>query len=134
MRIIPYTQEELKELFKYDRWGGQLSWRDTKYKRKRNVGGKQCGRWVATLKGKSYFVDKLIWKWMTGDDVPAIDHINGDFCDDRWCNLKLAVDNSWIIKLEERNRAKKRFLKNVERMRKEYVELEAQGVDTRIGV
>ena len=134
MRIIPYTQEELKELFKYDRWGGQLSWRDTKGKHKHNVGYRTKKRWIVELKGKSYSLDKVIWKWMTGDDVPAIEHLNSDFHDDRWCNLKLAPDRSWIFELEARNQAKKRFLKNVERMRKEYVELEAQGVDTRIGV
>jgi len=49
------------------------------------------------VNGKSYLAHRLIWKYVTGDDPVAIDHINGLRGDNRLVNLRAvdATQNAW---------------------------------------
>ena len=57
------------------------------------------------VKGISYGVHRLIWKWHHGTEPSLIDHINGDRSDNRIENLREATarQNAW-------NRKQKRTL------------------------
>jgi len=57
------------------------------------------------VKGISYGVHRLIWKWHHGTEPSLIDHINGDRSDNRIENLREATvrQNAW-------NRKRKRAL------------------------
>ena len=78
------TQEELKSLYDYDPETGIL----TSKKYSKPVGYKNPnGDGLKTRLGR---VHRLIWVWMTGDELgtDVIDHINGDTCDNQWSNLR----------------------------------------------
>jgi len=78
------SQAELKALYDYDletgiltskRWGKPVGVTDSKRQGLRTRFGR---------------IHRLIWVWMTGDDLgtDVIDHINGDPYDNRWINLR----------------------------------------------
>lgn len=77
---IPYSQQELKELLDYNAETGILSWRKSW---RRRVAGAEAGYYglnykYVGLKGRDYFVHRVIWKWMTGEDPKVeIDHKTG---------------------------------------------------------
>jgi len=52
-----------------------------------------------TIKGKSYFVHRLIWIWMTGEipEDKQVDHIDRNPSNNQWSNLRLAdaTENCW---------------------------------------
>lgn len=85
----------LRQLVDYDPETGQLTRLVTK-------GGKAIGSKVgcagpngyliANVAGYQFYVHRLIYLWMTGEN-PAhqIDHINGDRSDNRWINLRNAT-------------------------------------------
>lgn len=106
LRILP-PQSVLREWFDYDPEIGQLirkarpreHFPDLRSWHGRNT--RDAGTAAASLGGdgylrvgflgKYYRVHRLIWKWMTGEDPPAIiDHVNRNRTDNRWCNLRAA--------------------------------------------
>jgi hypothetical protein len=76
------SQTELKDLYNYDPETGIL----TSIRWGKPVGSRRDDG-LRTRLGR---VHRIIWVWMTGDDLGAdvIDHINGDPCDNRWFNLR----------------------------------------------
>ncbi|EFX9262095.1 HNH endonuclease [Shigella sonnei] len=93
---IPYSQQELKELLDYNAETGILSWRKSW---RRRVAGAEAGYYglnykYVGLKGRDYFVHRVIWKWVTEEDPQAeIDHKNGNGFDNRWCNIRKATSS-----------------------------------------
>ena len=76
------TQTELKDLYNYDPDTGILT-------------SKRWGKPVGTRRSDGLTtrfgrVHRLIWVWMTNDELgtDVIDHINGDPFDNRWSNLR----------------------------------------------
>lgn len=57
------------------------------------------------LFGRSVRAHRVIWKWMTGEEPEAIDHISGIRTDNRWSNLRAATktDNARNMCRSKRN-------------------------------
>jgi len=100
-RELP-SQEDLRSLFDYDENTGYLTWR------KRDdvapaFNGRFAGKRAGSIDGKRMQVmvnhrnvgyHRVIWKWVYGTDPAAeIDHINGNFYDNRLANLREADRN-----------------------------------------
>ena len=92
---IPYTQEQLNEMFTYK--DGKLfhkNYRD-RISAGKNYEGKEAGvfnnsnRCVISLNYTKYLRSRLIYKMLNGNDpVEVIDHINNDCTDDSLENLR----------------------------------------------
>lgn len=97
MKQLP-SQETLRGLFSYDPETGYLVWRKAPgfLNGSMRAGGRlKSGyrRIRASLDGAArqcFKEHRVIYKWMTGDEPPMIDHINGVRDDNRWCNLRAA--------------------------------------------
>ena len=97
MKQLP-SQETLRGLFSYDPDTGHLTWRDAPgfLNGSMRAGGRlKSGyrRIRADLDGtgrQCFKEHRVIYKWMTGDEPPMVDHINGVRDDNRWCNLRAA--------------------------------------------
>ena len=97
MKQLP-SQETLRGLFSYDEGTGVLTWRDAPgfLRGSMRAGGRlKSGyrRIRADLDGSGrqcYKEHRVIYKWMTGEEPPMIDHINGIRDDNRWENLRAA--------------------------------------------
>ena len=84
--------ELLNELFTYDSETGVLTWK--KEVSRKRVAGKEAG----TVHGEGYrtvgidyrryFVHRIIWKLVTGDDPDEIDHIDGNRSNNKINNLR----------------------------------------------
>ena len=86
------TREYLCEVFDYDEWTGELTWKRPTSSRVR-IGspvGTDDGRGYRCLKlnGARYKVHRLIYKMMMDEEPQEVDHINNDPSDNRWCNLR----------------------------------------------
>jgi hypothetical protein len=87
--------EDLRKLFCYDPDSGQLTWRDSRrggVKPGDQAGALTSGYYKVTINRAPYYVHRIIWKMVTGDD-PAqlqIDHADHDRLNNRWSNLRLA--------------------------------------------
>lgn len=109
IKVLP-SVGELKELFNYNESTGDLTWRPrtaercghvntAKYFNDNHAGNKvgyknKRGYLELTMGPKYYLCHRIIWKWMTGEEPPAvIDHINQVTDDNRWVNLR-ASDSS----------------------------------------
>lgn len=79
------TQEYLLKHFDYDKTTGHFTKKGKVYKQ-------GSARYKRVRIGKKvYALHRLIWIYMTGDDIEGkeIDHINRDTHDNRWSNLRL---------------------------------------------
>ncbi len=104
-KILP-DQAYLRECFDYDPAVGLLIWRErplthfaNEWARKvwnSNFSGKLAGaRGTKGIKAyisyRGYYIHRIIWKWMTGEEPPVTgDHKNRDPFDNTWRNLRLA--------------------------------------------
>jgi hypothetical protein len=98
----------LRELFDYEPDTGLLKWRArssphaTRAVLDAPAGTVKTGGYLAVglpggTKGKfgTYYVHRIIWKMMTGDDpVDQIDHADGDRQNNRWQNLRAASNST----------------------------------------
>ena len=92
---IPYTQEELNEMFTYK--NGKLyhkNYRD-RASRGRNFEGLEAGtfngwnRCTISINNKRYYRSRMIFKMLNGNDpIGVCDHINNDCTNDRIENLQ----------------------------------------------
>lgn len=88
------TADRVRHLFDFDAAAGLLRWRVSQSSRARigAVAGtvnKIHGRRVVCVDGVQYLAYRVIWLWVHGVWPAAeIDHINGDFTDDRPENLR----------------------------------------------
>jgi hypothetical protein len=106
-KLLP-SVDYLRACFDYDPDSGVIRWR----KRPREhfnselayrvFRGRNAGREIThidpkgycnlTLDGMHYRAARVIWKWMTGNEPPAIvDHADRDKLNNRWANLRAAT-------------------------------------------
>ena len=91
------TQAELKELFDYDPKTGEVTWKVRPANRVqigdpvRGIGS--SGYYRVTIKNKTFSLHRVIWCWVTGEDLSdkCIDHKNRCRTDNSWNNLRLAT-------------------------------------------
>jgi hypothetical protein len=89
--------ELLWEELDYNPLTGALYWRRSKSGRRtprnQRIGFQnEWGYWRVRLCYRNYFQHLLIWKWVTGEDLPDghhLDHINGVKSDNSWGNLRV---------------------------------------------
>ena len=98
MKQLP-SQEALRGLFSYNPETGVLTWKEAPgfLNGSMRAGGRLKNgyrRIRADLDGtgsrRCYKEHRVIFKLMTGEEPPMIDHINGIRDDNRWCNLRAA--------------------------------------------
>lgn len=96
---IPYSQQDLKNMFDYDPITGCLFWKIRKARCIRvgdlagvyNKALKKRGSYVLlTLDRVQWFAHRIIWKWVYGEDPGEfqIDHRNGNGLDNSILNLR----------------------------------------------
>lgn len=102
------SQEELLELFFYDRDTGKLFWRTNK-DNKTKEGTEACsklkdGYLRVTIRHKAYMVHRIVWIILHGEipDGKLVDHVDGNRENNRPNNLRLVDDSG-----NSRNRAKR---------------------------
>lgn len=97
------SQEELLNLFAYDKESGTLTWGERPGVRGFKSAGKMAGTvsergyLVVGIRKRYYLAHRIIWKMMTGcDPVDQVDHIDGNRLNNAWINLRPA-DNGLNI-------------------------------------
>lgn len=95
-RSLP-PAELLWDELQYDPLSGALYWRRKKPGRSRPLSQRigyqdTLGYWRVKLCYRQYFQHLLIWKWVTGNDLPdgyQVDHIDMNPSNNAWSNLRL---------------------------------------------
>jgi hypothetical protein len=102
------TQEYVRSLFEYDPETGVLTWKERPrehFKTKSawcsvnaRFAGKPAGfedlaHLRVLIDGKTYYLHRVIWLWMTGEHPDTIDHINGVGSDNRWVNIRDVIQS-----------------------------------------
>lgn len=94
------TQEYLKTKFTYDDLAGSLL--------KSNLKPLGCirpdGYRITTLKGKNYYLHRLIWLYHTGYHAYHIDHIDGDKSNNKFTNLREVTEHENVANSKKSNR------------------------------
>jgi len=126
VKTLP-SQETLRGLFHYEPETGALTWKRQAGDDRRTLafnnkcGGKQAGT-IAKTKGdkaylavairdpelgnKIYLAQRLIWKWMTGEEPPEqVDHEDNDRLNNRWKNLRAADNGKNMMNTAPRSRS-----------------------------
>ena len=92
INTIPYHQEELKKLFRYDETTGKLFNRINRGSTARKnieAGSLNRGYRVVRIDGVIYSVHRIIWKMETGTDpIDELDHVNHHKSDNRMENIR----------------------------------------------
>ncbi len=94
MKRTALTQEQLREVLKYNKRTGLFTWRlPRKNVRVGEVAGDFSGRYVRIkLDQKSYAASCLAWLYVTGEWPPfEVDHRDTDKHNNRWKNLRSAT-------------------------------------------
>lgn len=103
-RILP-PQDFLCEAFAYDPLTGAITWRERPahhfkspgrqaYWNRRLAGRSaissrhKAGHGRVHILGKDWLAHRIIWRMVTGEDVPMIDHEDRDPTNNRWENLR----------------------------------------------
>lgn len=119
-RLLP-DHDYLRECFDYDPLTGVLRWRDRPREHFptdrgwRTFNGLFAGRVAGSGKYRSvcitwqsYELSHIIWKLMTGEDVPEmIDHKDRNLLNTCWDNLRLATrsENQWNSTVQRNNQS-----------------------------
>jgi len=92
------SADYLNSIFNYNKSTGKLTWKKktSKFATKIKIGSevgwvKSDGRKQVIIKGKSFYISRIIWKMMTGS-IPnnmQIDHEDRDVGNNKWYNLLL---------------------------------------------
>jgi hypothetical protein len=102
------TQAYLKECFHYNKRTGTLRWkhrpvthfstsaqaaRTNSRQAGKEAGSVMHGHLAVFVNGTSFYVHRVIWRMVTGDDpgLLEVDHRNTNRQDNRWKNLRLAT-------------------------------------------
>ena len=112
-KLLP-SVEYLHEAYSYDPITGELRWKQRPLNHFTSEGAQQyfndnyAGKLVGVrhaekglrikVKNETYVLQRVIWKLHTGEEPPFIvDHQDGDFCNNRWLNLRAATSqqNAW---------------------------------------
>ena len=99
MAIEHLTAESVRDLVSYDPETGLFTSLvgGGRFHRNRVTGAKtKCGYVRVYVAGRYFKAHRLAWFYMTGQWPSAIDHINGNGCDNRWGNLRevsVAINN-----------------------------------------
>lgn len=85
-REIPFTQDELRQIFRYDPETGELFWRHPK---KGRVTSRPIGRHIK-IRYVQYSTNRIVWKLVHGEVYTNLEirHKNGDLDDFRASNLE----------------------------------------------
>jgi hypothetical protein len=90
-KLIPITQERIKERLSYDPLTGHFHWLQARRDRiGKRAGGPMLNKyWHIRVDDVDYYAHHLAWLYMTGE-MPAlyVDHRNGDGMDNSWYNLR----------------------------------------------
>lgn len=106
--------ERLRQLFAYDSDNGELRWKSIpKNFRRAKVGDlvgtiNRTGYLVVGIDRRYYYVHRIIWKLVTGDDpIDQIDHRDGNRLNNRLANFRPVSNraNIWNSKLRVDNQS-----------------------------
>lgn len=92
LRPLP-SKEELLATFDYDPETGILRWKTARKKvRVGDIAGalQKTGYLAIGNAARRAYAHRIIWKMMTGEEPPEIDHRDWDKSNNRWVNLRAA--------------------------------------------
>ena len=108
------TQEEIKELVGYNPITGQFTSKQKLGSRSKVVGeiiGTRISRGTSvylqvSLKKQRFYLHRLAWFYMTGEQANVLDHIDGNGLNNKWENLRNGTqkDNNRNILLIQHNK------------------------------
>lgn len=115
MTYTDLSYEEARRRLNYDPNTGIVTWKERPHTGagRCKVGGeagsyhKHSGYRTLCIRGKTFFMHRVIYLWMTGSYPDnSLDHINGVKDDNRWCNLRPCVQaqNMANMKIRKNNK------------------------------
>jgi len=136
------TQEELRKLFHYEAKTGRIFWKarpgvtgwNTRYAGKEAFLCLTNGHKRGMLFRNSVYAHRVIWKMVTGEDPPEIDHIDGNPLNNSWRNLRVAVGGANQKNCELRNDNKSGHVGVVRRGDRWIAQIGVNGTTKHIGI